>query len=592
MEIKMDDVPDLYSEIILYVTPDKFYLGSKASPDGIVCIDRVTEEFQFNLHRCDIPETATHKHIVGVLGTIRLIAGNYLIVVTGRKKIGTINGQSIWMVTSTEIISYSKTYLHLNEKQMSENRTYLNMVESVLQTPYFYFSYTYDLTHTLQRLQHTPPEFLKLSLHERADERFLWNNHLLKEFTNYKELSRFCLSLLHGFISINNISVNGNCFTWTVISRRSTQRVGARLFCRGTDHNGNVSNFVETEQIVECGLNKASFVQTRGSIPLFWHQLPTLKYKPKPKLIVTDLHSEAFQRHMSSQIFHYGKLVLVNLIDQHGSEFELEKAYRQHAETLNQRCVRYEGFDFHRECRRMRYDRLSILIDRIAHEQDEFGYFLRNSEGTIVSDQEGVFRTNCIDCLDRTNVVQSLLARRNLTAVLQKMRILRPDQRVEDQPGLEELFKNIWADNADVLSIEYSGTPALKTDFTRTGKRTRMGALRDGINSLTRYYKNNFSDGFRQDALDLFVGNYIVKDGEGVSIICPLDRKKGWKYITFPLVLLIAISMFFANVITPSEYNTETLLYLLFWGSMVAGTLATIFNYGTEFVDYPKLLEK
>lgn len=56
----------------------------------------------------------------------------------------------------------------------------------------------------------------------------------------------------------------------------------------------------------------------------------------------------------------------------------------------------------------------------------------------------------------------------------------------------------VWADNADVVSIQYSGTGALKTDFTRTGKRTQIGALRDGVNSMTRYYKNNFADGYRQ----------------------------------------------------------------------------------------------
>lgn len=48
------------------------------------------------------------------------------------------------------------------------------------------------------------------------------------------------------------------------------------------------------------------------------------------------------------------------------------------------------------------------------------------------------------------------------------------------------------------MSTQYSGTGALKTDFTRTGKRTKLGALRDGLNSLTRYYKNNFTDGYRQ----------------------------------------------------------------------------------------------
>jgi len=47
------------------------------------------------------------------------------------------------------------------------------------------------------------------------------------------------------------------------------------------------------------------------------------------------------------------------------------------------------------------------------------------------------------------------------------------------------------------MSVLYSGTPALKTDFTRTGKRTMRGAIDDGINSLTRYVLNNFMDGRR-----------------------------------------------------------------------------------------------
>lgn len=59
----------------------------------------------------------------------------------------------------------------------------------------------------------------------------------------------------------------------------------------------------------------------------------------------------------------------------------------------------------------MRWDRLSILLDRLGHEQDDFSYFLLTRDGTVVSQQDGVFRTNCIDCLDRTNVVQSMLAR-------------------------------------------------------------------------------------------------------------------------------------------------------------------------------------
>lgn len=37
---------------------------------------------------------------------------------------------------------------------------------------------------------------------------------------------------------------------------------------------------------------------------------------------------------------------------------------------------------------------------------------------------------------------------------------------------LEDVFRNIWTKNADMMSILYTGTGALKTDFTKTGKRT------------------------------------------------------------------------------------------------------------------------
>lgn len=76
-------------------------------------------DFSVLVFRKDIPLTGQHRHIYGVLGTIRLIAGNYLIVLTGRRKVGSINGQSIWLVTGTEMIPYPKTLLHLTEKQVN-----------------------------------------------------------------------------------------------------------------------------------------------------------------------------------------------------------------------------------------------------------------------------------------------------------------------------------------------------------------------------------------------------------------------------------------------------------------------------------------
>lgn len=273
-------------------------------------------------------------------------------------------------------------------------------------------------------------------------------------------------------------------------------------------------------------------LQTRGSIPLYWRQTPNLKYKPPPEVVPGRDHLGAFAKHFDAQLQHYGQQVLVNLIDQRGAEEVLEKAYHSLVQQLNSPQVYYDAFDFHAECRKMQYDRLNILINRVAHKQDEFNVHHARRDGAVLSNQTGVFRTNCIDCLDRTNVVQSMLAKRSLNQVLSRLNILKQGQSVEITPSFETLFKNVWADNADLISTQYSGTGALKTDFTRTGKRTKWGLLRDGVNSLTRYYKNNFNDGFRQDAFDLFLGNYVVQDGEGRNVPSPLKSAKGWRYLT------------------------------------------------------------
>lgn len=574
---------DIYNDLTLYTTSEKFYIEPKAS-DELLIIDRPSEFVTLERNVGQIPPVNSRKDFCGLLGSINLLAGRYLVIATQRELVGYIGGHAIWRLAKAELLPYCRSMLHLSAEKQSDNNLYLGMVEQVLSTPFFYFSYSYDITHSIQRLHDIGPDFWQQSLWERADQRFVWNGYILQPFKNL-HLKKFCLPLLHGFISINQCVINGHNFTWAIISRRSVSRAGTRLFRRGVDRDGNVANFVETEQIVEFQGDRASFVQVRGSIPLFWHQNPDLRYKPPPTLLEVDPQEQqnACLRHLEHVAELYGKQVIVDLIDQKGAEGILEKAFRNVLNTLSYPSVRYEPFDFHSECRKMRWDRLSILIDRLALDQDEMGFFLLLRDGTLSSLQEGVFRTNCIDCLDRTNVVQSMLAHRNLETVLKKLHILQPNQSLELQHSFELLFKNVWADNADIISKQYSGTGALKTDFTRTGKRTKAGLIRDGVNSATRYYKNNLTDGFRQDSIDLFLGNG--------KIISPFTVEKGWKYVTFPSVLLIAVAMFVASAIFPSEYSTESLLYLLFWGSMVSATAHTIFRYGMEFVDKPRLTQ-
>jgi len=413
---------------------------------------------------------------------------------------------------------------------------------------------------------------------------------LLRELAQQPELGRFCLPIILGFVTVKTCVIKGNTFTYSLISRRSCLRAGVRYYIRGVDQHGHVANFVETEQIIEYDGHRASFVQTRGSVPLFWSQRPNLKYKPDPDIQKGAPHMDGFQRHFAEQIFHYGSQVIVSLLDHKGKETILVNALSEAVANARNSDVRLEAFDFHKECSKMRWHRLGILVEKLEQEQKKFGYFMIRG-ANVTSLQEGVFRTNCIDCLDRTNVVQSLLARVSLNSQLQELGILQVGERVEDQAEFEYIFKNLWADNADALAKQYAGTGALKTDFTRTGKRNKYGLLKDGYNSAIRYVLNNFYDGFRQDSIDLVVGNYIVEDNEGLTRPSPLHQERDWKYYALPTVFIVAFSMCLISILIPDDTLSEQVLYVLFWGGASIVSLGAIYMYGNDFVNQPKLAQ-
>lgn len=105
-----------------------------------------------------------------------------------------------------------------------------------------------------------------------------------------------------------------------------------------------------------------------------------------------------------------------------------------------------------------------------------------------------------MDCLDRTNVVQSAIAKRFLSMALERFGIeLLTDPATNEK--LDSTFNELWAANGDAISKEYAGTSALKGDFTRTGKRNWRGVLNDASNSIGRLYQNTIADFFKQSML-------------------------------------------------------------------------------------------
>ena len=168
-------------------------------------------------------------------------------------------------------------------------------------------------------------------------------------------------------------------------------------------------------------------MQTRWSIPVFWKQTPTLKWAPKLKIEANQSKvKKSFNLHMTKMRQQYGKNTLVNLIDKKGSQYMIGKVMTDlFLAEQDDGSQHYVWFDFHHECRKMQWHNLSKLITEISKNMEDYKYskVIVKKDGEtqnieIANYQNGVIRTNCMDCLDRTNVVQSVIARNILLGQL------------------------------------------------------------------------------------------------------------------------------------------------------------------------------
>ncbi|EFZ03687.1 phosphoinositide polyphosphatase family protein [Metarhizium robertsii] len=464
----------------------------------------------------------------------------------------------------------------------------------------------------------------------------------------------YILPCIFGMLEIKPTKFKSTPLTIIIISRRSRYRGGTRYFTRGLDEDGHAANYNETEQVVilndsSSGLGGyagssdmqsgklgsgpgqemqiMSYVQTRGSVPTYWSEINTLKYTPKIQIRSTDAALAASQKHFDEQIRIYGDNYLINLVNSKGRECKVKESYeqmyrslasapkeRREADTLtdekfhtiqpgsrNQEFDRlhYVYFDYHTETKGMKMHKAYAITERLREELIAQGYFRgvdmpANVDGKIDarSLQTSVMRTNCMDCLDRTNVVQSIFGRYTLNRIFEDLGLMsRGAQFSDEDPAFEFLFRNIWADNADIVSTAYSGTGAMKTDVTRTGKRTKLGALQDGRIGLTRYFLNNFRDGPRQDSFDLFLGAYDPSATNVGTNLIFVDRRPTLIQ-SIPYVLAFSIFIVLVGIFTKPAPDAKVLpmrLFILFWSAVAAWCFHFVWTHGMLYVNWPRL---
>jgi hypothetical protein len=118
------------------------------------------------------PSKHTHaRPIFGVLGTIDLLAGTYLLVITRAQNIGSLHGSYVFRVLAADILPVH-TESTVSSNELSDESEYVTLLRAVISGGTFYFSYENDLTSNCQRRSMTDG---KAPLCVRADDQFFFN---------------------------------------------------------------------------------------------------------------------------------------------------------------------------------------------------------------------------------------------------------------------------------------------------------------------------------------------------------------------------------------------------------------------------------
>ncbi|MCJ1396760.1 phosphatidylinositol-3,5-bisphosphate 5-phosphatase [Xylographa bjoerkii] len=506
----------------LYETASRFFLVGADVLDRkfrILKIDRTADSGDLNLAEDDIVYTKKEMNQLlnavddgnkssggmklrsaswGLLGFIRFTGDYYMLLITKRSQVAMVGGHYIYQIDGTELISLSTpTSTRFKPDRHPDETRFVGILSNLDLSRSFYFSYSYDITHTLQHnisrermsvLQDHPKPALT-----KFNAMFVWNHHLLEPAAQVLK-------------------------------------------------NGYVANDVETEQIVSEMLttsfhapgpklyanpNYTSYVQHRGSIPLFWAQDSTgVTPKPDIELNLVDPFYGAAALHFDNLFERYGSPVFVlNLVklearERTPRESILLREYTKAIEYLNQflpdgKKILYKAWDMSRASKSRDQDVIGTL-ESIAEEVLKATSFFHNGDGEhgdSTKMQNGIARTNCIDCLDRTNAAQFVIGKLALGHQLHALGIIS-DTSIEYDTDAVNLFTHMYHDHGDTIAIQYGGSHLVNTMETYRKINQWTSHSRDMVESFKRYYNNSFLDGQRQEAYNLFLGNYKFTPGQ------------------------------------------------------------------------------
>lgn len=523
----------------------------------------------------------------GILGFVRFTKGYYMILITRRREVARIGTHRIFHVSGTTMVSLCEPQKHQFLRRRSDEEFYRDLfMKFELDDAYFYYSHTYDITNKLQTnmtgqmpTDSADPSSFPAGGPQPADaapcprlfgrlpirRKFVWNEFLLeptcvsgprpKQKGASAMSAEYTCSIakgihvadawlpwivfaIRGCVSQCRLETTASPVTVVLIGRTSKNFAGTRYLRRGVNEDGHVANHVEVEQIVfvnsslsHCGARGrfSSYVQVRGSVPVHWFH--GMVQRPKPPILLgkVDPFYNSTRLHLEEILSDFGApVVLMNLLKTHEKkkrEFVLTSEYVKAFSLLTAHMegprdaipIRYHSFDLRNAADRA-WNSMTAFGER---EGDEIGIFACDLESVRL--QSGVVRSNCVDCIDRTNLAQFFFGLHALGKQLTAVGILHHEVDIAlSQQSAYDAMLRLYLRLGDAIAIQYGGSAQVGAGILHRG----LGW--DKMMGIKRLYNNLVVDKDRQQIMNLFLGLYEPCPNKlrlGNRLTLPLHRK-------------------------------------------------------------------
>ncbi|RKP29107.1 DNase I-like protein [Metschnikowia bicuspidata] len=426
-----------------------------------------------------------NKELQGFLGFLNLKGHIHLGFITRSRTVATPQrGENIHQIEEVDFYCLDSDefdiFINRNEPELDSglddpnvsgnndgiSNTYpAGSVKRLLSHGNFYFLKDFDVTSSLQE-RGIASQLKYGDVHHAYSQRFAWNQFMserLAEFRaalNTTEKRRFdevgfLTVIIRGYTRTVEIALVGDeNLTMTLISKQSCKRNGALFGEGGSDEDGEVPNFVETEIVVSSDKFSFSYVIVRGNVPGFWEVNTNFS---KKSIVSTKLNKtikfprsyeaahHAFGRHFDTLGRHFGGVHVISCLqnDEKSYKGQLSAEFTSHlnkfiedrevaeldAKALNEATsnkavnsnykVTYTHMSLaYSFVKRVGYSSANPgeIVAPISEKIVEFGaMFYDFNRKTYIGKQLGVFRVNSFDSSTKANFVSKIISQEVIT---------------------------------------------------------------------------------------------------------------------------------------------------------------------------------